>query len=210
MVPIFKINKINSRGGLSIMKKLLIILLLIITVGCAKKYTKPAEQAVTPEAPVKEEVMKPERAEAVKEVEEKVVEMGVPGEEKVAEGAVPAEELAKSVFRDVLFDYDKYDIRPDARPALDAVAAYLGANKGINIVVEGHCDERGTNEYNLALGERRAKSAKNYLTSLGVSPDRMIVITFGEEKPVCTEKNETCWQQNRRAHFVIVKSRFQQ
>ena len=192
------------------MKKLLIILLLVITIGCAKKYTKPAEQAVTPEAPVKEEVIKEIKPEKEEVAEEKVVEMGVPREEKVTEKAVPAEEQVKSIFKDVLFDYDKYDIRSDARPALDAVATYLGANKGINIVVEGHCDDRGTNEYNLALGERRAKSAKNYLTSLGVSPDRMIVITFGEEKPVCTEQNEACWQQNRRAHFVIVKSRFQQ
>jgi len=189
------------------MKKLLIILLLVITIGCAKKYTKPAEQAVTPEAPVKEEVIKEIKPETLKE--EEVVEMGVPGEGRVTEGAAPAEE-AKSIFRDVLFDYDKYDIRSDARPSLDAVAAYLGSNKGVNIVVEGHCDDRGTNEYNLALGEKRAKSAKNYLTSLGVSPDRMIVITFGEEKPACTEQNEACWQQNRRAHFVIVKSRFEQ
>ncbi|MBI5663471.1 MAG: peptidoglycan-associated lipoprotein Pal, partial [Nitrospirae bacterium] len=143
-------------------------------------------------------------------VEERVAgRTEVQGEEKVIESALPAEDLTKSIFKDVLFDYDKYDIKPEARPALDAVAAYLGSNKGINIVVEGHCDDRGTNEYNLALGERRAKSAKNYLTSLGVSPDRMIIITFGEEKPVCTAQNEACWQQNRRAHFVIVKSRFE-
>jgi peptidoglycan-associated lipoprotein len=194
------------------MKKLLIVLLLVMTVGCAKKYTKPAETTAAPEKPVKEEVMKeevrPEKVETMK-VEESVTERAeARGEEKAGESAV--EDQTKSIFRDVLFDYDKYDIKPEARPALDAVAVYLGSNKNINIVVEGHCDDRGTNEYNLALGERRAKSAKNYLTSLGVSPDRMIVITFGEEKPVCTAQNEGCWQQNRRAHFVVVKSRFQQ
>lgn len=196
------------------MKKLLIVLLLISAVGCAKKYTKPAETTAAPEAPVREEVMKedirPETVETMR-VDESVSErVMTPGEETAAESALQADEAAKSIFRDVLFDYDKYDIRDDARPALDAVATYLGKNKGINIVVEGHCDDRGTNEYNLALGEKRAKAAKNYLASLGVAADRMIVITFGEEKPLCTAQNESCWQQNRRAHFVIVKSRFQQ
>jgi len=194
------------------MKKLLIVLLLITAVGCAKKYTKPAETTAAPETPVRGEVMKeeirPETVETMR-VDERVGEKVLSQEEKAVESALPADEEVKSIFRDVLFDYDKYDIRDDARPALDAVAAYLGRNKGINIVVEGHCDDRGTNEYNLALGERRAKAAKNYLTSLGVASDRMIVITFGEEKPVCTDQNETCWQQNRRAHFVVVKSRFQ-
>lgn len=192
------------------MKKLLIVLLLVVAVGCAKKYTKPAETQPAPETPAKKEAMKVETKMETMKVEERVAgRTEVQGEEKVIESALPAEDLTKSIFKDVLFDYDKYDIKPEARPALDAVAAYLGSNKGINIVVEGHCDDRGTNEYNLALGERRAKSAKNYLTSLGVSPDRMIIITFGEEKPVCTAQNEACWQQNRRAHFVIVKSRFE-
>jgi peptidoglycan-associated lipoprotein len=211
MVPIFQIIIFKSKGGFGIMKKLLIVLLLIMTVGCAKKYTKPAETTAAPEAPVKEEVVKKDTKMETMKVEERVFEKPeVQGEGKVVESALPAEDQAKSIFKDVLFDYDKYDIKSEARPALDAVAAYLSGNKGINIVVEGHCDDRGTNEYNLALGERRAKSAKNYMTSLGVSPDRMIVITFGEEKPVCTAQNESCWQQNRRAHFVVVKSRFQQ
>lgn len=193
------------------MKKLLIVLLLVMTVGCAKKYTKPAETTTAPEPPVKQEVIKEDTKMETMRVDERVAQRAeTPGEGKVVESALPGDDQAKSIFRDVLFDYDKYDIKTDARPALDAVAAYLGSNKGINIVVEGHCDDRGTNEYNLALGERRAKSAKNYLTSLGVSPDRMIIITFGEEKPVCTAQNESCWQQNRRAHFVVVKSRFQQ
>jgi len=195
------------------MKKLMIMLLLITAVGCAKKYTTPAETTAPPEGPVREEVMReevlPERGETI--MEERVTEkVEAPGRETVVESAVPSEEQVKSIFKDVLFDYDKYEIRPDAREGLSTIAAYLGKNKGINIVVEGHCDERGTNEYNLALGEKRAKSAKNYLSSLGVSPDRMIVITFGEEKPVCTDQSESCWQQNRRAHFLIVKSRFTQ
>jgi len=194
------------------MKKILIIFLLITTVGCAKKYSKPAETTAAPEMPVREEVMKeearPEKMETMR-VEEGVTEgMEVRGEEGALESAVPAEDQVRSVFKDVLFDYDKYDIRSDARPVLNGMAAYLNENKDINIVIEGHCDDRGTNEYNLALGEKRARSAKSYLTSLGGSPGRMIVITFGEEKPACMEQNESCWQQNRRAHSVIVKSRF--
>jgi peptidoglycan-associated lipoprotein len=188
------------------MKKLLIVLLLIVAIGCAKKYTKPPEVPVKPEETVKEEVITPEE-EAIEE--EFIEEVVIPEEEKVIESAISVEERAKSVLKDVLFDLDKYDITPDARPILDTVAVFLNENKEINIVIEGHCDERGTNEYNLALGEKRSKSTKNYLVSLGVSPARIIVITFGEEKPFCTQQNESCWQKNRRAHFVIVKSRFQ-
>ncbi len=192
------------------MKKLIILLLLIAAIGCTKKYTKPSETAVTPEKPVKEEVIKPGKAEEAREVEEEIVkEELMPGEEKTVESAILTEEEAKSVFKDVLFDYNKYDIRPDAREVLNSIAAFLNNKREVNIVIEGHCDERGTNEYNLALGENRAKASREYLVSLGVSPDRMIVITFGEEKPVCIEQSESCWQKNRRAHFVIVKSRFQ-
>ncbi|HDH04951.1 MAG TPA: peptidoglycan-associated lipoprotein Pal [Nitrospirae bacterium] len=185
------------------MKKLLIAVMLIFAVGCAKPYTKPQEKTVKPEETVKEKTIKPEEMEA-----EVVEEAVIPAEEQITESVVSAEEKAKSVFRDVLFDYDRYDIRPDARPVLDTVAAFLAENNEINIVIEGHTDERGTNEYNLALGEKRAKTAKNYLVSLGVSPERIIVITYGEEKPLCIEQNESCWQKNRRAHFVVVKSRF--
>jgi peptidoglycan-associated lipoprotein len=187
------------------MKKLLIALLLIVAVGCApKKSLKPPEKPAEPEATIKEETMKPEMEEEV------VEEMAVPSEdERFKESVMAPEEEAKTVFRDVLFDYDKYNIRADARPVLDDVASFLNRNKTLNIAIEGHCDERGTNEYNLALGEKRAKSTKDYLISLGVSPDRMIIITYGEEKPVCVDQTESCWQKNRRSHFVIVKSRFQ-
>lgn len=187
------------------MKKLLVILLLLVTIGCAKKYTKPAgEGAGQPEATKKEEAMKPEKTAGMEE--EVVKEVVVFEDSKNGSAAATAEEKqAPSDLRDVLFEYDKYDIIPDARPVLNDAASFLDKNKVINVVIEGHCDERGTNEYNLALGERRAKSVKNYLVSLGVSPNRISVITYGEEKPVCTEQGEDCWHQNRRAHFVIVK-----
>jgi peptidoglycan-associated lipoprotein len=102
-------------------------------------------------------------------------------------------------FHDILFDYDKYTIREDARPILNSTASALQETTDRNIVIEGHTDERGTNEYNLALGEKRAKATMRYLRSLGVSPARMTIMTFGEERPVCTSQDETCWQRNRRA-----------
>ncbi|MEF9437683.1 MAG: peptidoglycan-associated lipoprotein Pal [Candidatus Mariimomonas ferrooxydans] len=108
-------------------------------------------------------------------------------------------------FKDALFDYDRYTIRPDARTALDSVAGWLNSNRGTNILIEGNCDEMGTNEYNLALGEKRAKAARDYLISRGISSGRIRHISYGEEKPLCTEKNEACWQSNRRAHFVVTR-----
>ena len=105
------------------------------------------------------------------------------------------------LFNDILFDYDKYTIRKDARSILDTAASSLHENSEQNIIIEGHTDERGTSEYNLALGEKRAKATMKYLKSLGVSPGRMTIMTFGEEKPLCTSQNESCWQRNRRAYI---------
>jgi peptidoglycan-associated lipoprotein len=104
--------------------------------------------------------------------------------------------------RDAYFDFNKADIRPDARDALTKTAEFLRNNPGIRATVEGHCDERGSTEYNLALGDRRAGAVKQYLVSLGISADRISTVSFGKEKPFCTQSNESCWQQNRRGHFV--------
>jgi peptidoglycan-associated lipoprotein len=113
----------------------------------------------------------------------------------------PAPDFNQEV-RDAYFDYDKADIRPDARDALSKTADFLKANPSIKVTVEGHCDERGSTEYNLGLGQRRADAVKQYLASLGVPADRMTTVSFGKEKPFCQEHNEACWQQNRRGHFV--------
>jgi len=185
------------------MKKFLIILLLVFAVGCSKKYTKsPEETAKGPEEPIKEETIEV-REEVVEEVEIQKDEMVM--EEDIEIQEMSAEEKAQQIFQDVLFDYDRYDIRDEARSILDSVASLLNDEKDLNIAIEGHCDERGTNEYNLALGEKRAKGTKNYLVSLGTSPDRITVVTYGEEKQLCMDQNESCWQQNRRAHFVILR-----
>jgi len=112
------------------------------------------------------------------------------------------DELFLREVRDAYFDYDKADIRPDARAALSKTADFLKANARFKVTIEGHCDERGSTEYNLGLGDRRASAVKQYLISLGVSADRLSTVSFGKEKPFCMESNEACWQQNRRGHFV--------
>jgi peptidoglycan-associated lipoprotein len=112
------------------------------------------------------------------------------------------DELFLREVRDAYFDFNKADIRPDARQALSKTADFLKNYPQLKVTIEGHCDERGSTEYNLALGDRRGNAVKQYLISLGVSADRLIVVSFGKEKPFCMESNEACWQQNRRGHFV--------
>ena len=115
----------------------------------------------------------------------------------------PSEFRADDNLKDVFFDFDKYDIRPTDAKILDANASWLKSNANHLVLIEGHCDERGTNEYNLALGERRAKSTMNYLVSQGVQASRITIISYGEERPTCTQKTEECWAKNRRAHFLV-------
>ena len=115
---------------------------------------------------------------------------------------VDLDRLFTQEVRDAYFDYDKADIRPDARGALSTTADFLKKYPSIRATIEGHCDERGSTEYNLDLGDRRASAVKQYLVSLGVSADRLTIVSFGKEKPFCHESNESCWQQNRRGHFV--------
>ncbi len=112
------------------------------------------------------------------------------------------DELFTKNVKDAYFDYDKADIRPDAREALSQTAQFLRQYPQIRITIEGHCDERGSTEYNLALGDRRAQATKDFLASLGISADRMETVSYGKERPVCTEHEESCWQQNRRGHPV--------
>ena len=115
----------------------------------------------------------------------------------------PKEFTAIPELKPIYFDFDKYDIRPADAKVLDANAAWLKTNDAQLVLIEGHCDERGTNEYNLALGERRAKSSMNYLVSQGVQASRITIISYGEERPVCAEHNEECWSKNRRSQFLV-------
>ncbi len=106
-------------------------------------------------------------------------------------------------MKDAYFDLDKSDLRADARDALTKDAEFMRTYGDVHISIEGHCDERGSTEYNLGLGQRRASAAKNYLISLGISADRMETTSWGKERPACGEHTEECWQMNRRAHFVL-------
>ena len=115
------------------------------------------------------------------------------------------EEMFLKEVQDAYFDLDKADIRSDARAALAKTGDFLRNYPQVKVVVEGHCDERGSTEYNLALGDRRAAAVKQYLVSLGIGADRMSTVSYGKEKPFCTESNEDCWQRNRRGHFVMAK-----
>jgi peptidoglycan-associated lipoprotein len=111
-------------------------------------------------------------------------------------------EFHKNV-QDAFFDYDSSDLRPDAQAATAQAASYLAAHPGIKVVIGGYADERGSAEYNLALGETRANAARTALVAAGVAPARLRVISYGKEKQFCTEENETCWQENRRAQFSL-------
>lgn len=124
---------------------------------------------------------------------------------RAADAAAAAAANARTALTAVVhFDFDQSNIRPDAQAALDAKLPVLQANPGARIRIEGHADERGSDEYNQALGMRRATAAKQYLTSHGIDAGRIDVASFGEERPVCQEHEESCWSQNRRDEFVIV------
>jgi|SRR5215831_15826155 len=106
-------------------------------------------------------------------------------------------------LKDAFFEFDKSELRDDARAVLSANSEWLKKYPSVQVLIEGHCDERGTSEYNLALGDRRANAAKEYLASLGIDSSRVRTVSYGKERPFCTASTEDCWQQNRRGHFVI-------
>jgi len=114
-----------------------------------------------------------------------------------------AEEEFKANVQDIFFDYDKYDVRSDAQATISHDASYFTGHPSVKILIGGYCDERGSDEYNLALGQRRAESAKKALVDAGVAASRIRVISYGKEKPFCTDSTESCWQQNRRGGFSL-------
>jgi len=177
----------------------------LVLMGCPKKTVMKDEPSVKKEesaaAKAEAERIAKEREAKVreettkKELEKSLVAKKEPG----IEGVV----FESSLLKDIYFDFDKYDIRPADAAILKENAVLLKKYTSIKIQIEGHCDERGTSEYNLALGERRANSTKNYLISLGVSPERISAISYGEEKPIDPGHNEEAWGKNRRAHTII-------
>lgn len=124
-------------------------------------------------------------------------------EEKVVVVPPPAKMDDFVMQEDINFEFDKSTLTPNAQDNLMKKAEWMRENPDATVTIEGHADDRGTNEYNLALGERRAESAKNFLVDLGIAPSRMTTISYGEERPLCPQKTEECWAKNRRDHFVI-------
>lgn len=137
----------------------------------------------------------------------------VAAEEPVSPQAITESELenlknkaqAEGALNPIYFDFDNYNLKPNSETTLNNTAAWLTKNPTVKITIEGNCDERGTIEYNVALGERRASSAEQYLIKLGVTADRLSITSYGKEKPICTEQNESCWWKNRRDDFNIAK-----
>jgi peptidoglycan-associated lipoprotein len=121
----------------------------------------------------------------------------------VPTATMSAEEEFRANVQDIFFDYDNYDIRSDAKATLSHDSTYLVSHPDVKFVIGGYCDERGSNEYNLALGQNRADATKNALVNLGVAANRIRVVSYGKEKPFCSESTESCWQQNRRGGFSL-------
>jgi len=173
--------------------RLLLVVFVLFYIGCAKK----APKVVAPEKP----------AEKIEKVEEKPVEVEKPvlTEEEIFRQKSIEELNKSSVLKRINFDFDRYEIREDMKPILQANAQWLLKFRTVKILIEGHCDERGTVEYNMALGEKRAEAAKNYLVSLGVSAERIKIISYGKNKLLVKGVDEASHFQNRRAEFVIIE-----
>jgi len=193
---------------------LALLLGIVFVAGCAKKTAlqEPVlqkERGVAKEQAAMEQEAAEEKAVAAKAAEEKAAAAKAAEERaaaaKAAEERAAAAKAARELyeFRDVNFDFDKFNLREEAREILKKHAEWLGKNKNVMIVVEGHCDERGTTEYNLALGERRASAAARFLVDMGIDARRIQTISYGEELPLDPGHNEEAWAKNRRAHFVV-------
>ena len=167
---------------------------LLVLASCKKK---EGVEVVAPPSPAK--------AEKAEEVEEKpILKHPTLSEEELIE-KMSLEELNKAGFlQRIHFDFDRYYIRDDMKPILEKNAEWLKKHPTVKILIEGHCDERGTEEYNLVLGEKRAKAAANYLISLGISPDRIKIVSYGKSRPLDPRHCEEAWYKNRRAEFVII------
>ena len=202
-----------GKKGLTIL--VLILCMGLLLTGCPKKTVvkeepsvKKAEEpvaerekAAAAEKEAREKELARIREEEAKKAKEKEFEKSLVAKK---EPGIEGEVFESRLLKDINFDYDKYDIRPKDAEILKENAALLSKYPKVKIQIEGHCDERGTNEYNLALGERRANSAKKYLVSVGIATDRISIISYGEEKPLDPGHNEEAWAKNRRDHFVIL------
>jgi peptidoglycan-associated lipoprotein len=203
---------LHRRGSLFLVAPLLVLALFLV--GCPKRPatmtagSAPAPTAAAPSTPSSPGMSSTSPAAAAPSTSPSTMTPSTAAPSTTAPGSMagmppkPSEFMANANLSDIHFDFDKYNIRAGDAKLLDANAAWLKSNPGNLVLIEGHCDERGTNEYNLALGERRAKSTMNYLVAQGVQAARITIISYGKERPLCTEHTEECWAKNRRAHFL--------
>ncbi len=188
------------------MRKGLILWILFLAVAfmfacCAKK---PVQKEVQKKPAVEKEVKKPQEKSAEETLKGEGLKEKKVEEAELKEKAGPTEEEMKILKKRIHFAFDSSDLTEDSRVILKKKAQILLKYPNIKVIIEGHCDERGTNEYNLALGERRAKAAYEYLILLGVDADRMKIISYGEERPLDPRHNEEAWAKNRRDEFRII------
>ncbi|MFY9399096.1 MAG: peptidoglycan-associated lipoprotein Pal [Desulfomonilia bacterium] len=181
------------RNGERLVGLIAILALIFFVTGCAKKGIGQVEET-TPPAQEKPVTEAPDMDFDMPETEGDVSEVPLALEE----------EMAKFEQNMIFFDFDKYSLSADARRVLAEKASFLNEHPNLNVRIEGHCDERGTREYNLALGERRAKSAQDYLVFLGINPERISIVSYGEERPLEPGSGEAAWAKNRRAEFRIL------
>ncbi len=170
----------RNRIGLGVLLVALVAMFVVAGCGGRKAVEQPAVEPAETPPPVQQPVEPP-----------------------VKEPEVQPQDMRAPVLEDVFFDFDKYNLTPEARATLEKNAAELRRRSDVMITIEGHCDERGTKAYNLALGEKRAKAARDYLVSLGIAASRIAIVSYGEERPFDPGHNEAAWAKNRRAHFVI-------
>lgn len=181
---------------------IVMLLVLPLLYGCPKKAPETPDEGLEVEtAPVEAPAVEvePEVAEPMDDIQEETLPSDLAELNRYLQ--------ERKLIDDIYFEFDKYELRSEARQRLASNAEWMREHPEYVFTIEGHCDERGTNEYNLALGQRRASSAADYIGSLGVEMARMKTISYGEERPVCTESTEGCWQRNRRAHFVVTGRR---
>lgn len=179
------------RRAIPLLTTALVLVAFAFAGACKKKAPTTTEQARPAERQSPTQQVRPPTTPAPTVVEPDVMSQDIVDLNK------------KGYLKDAYFDYDKANLRDDARAALSADAEWLKRYPSIQILIEGHCDERGTAEYNLALGDRRANAARDYLASLGIDASRIRTVSYGKERPFCSESTEECWQQNRWAHFLI-------
>lgn len=183
----------------------LMILGIVSIIGCSQRKIAhaPEQPAAQPEIKIEDKKTTTDSITTKELPKESITERQIT-KAQIADARASAKELQTRI-QDIYFDFDRYDIKDEAKTVMKEVSSILSKNKDIKVIIEGHCDDRGTNEYNLGLGDRRAISAKEYLLSLGIPSSKIETISYGEEKPLCAEQTDECWAKNRRSHFVLVE-----